>query len=100
MARKATLRASDDDRELVAERLRQATAEGRLLAHELEHRLGAALTARTYGELDSLVADLPSSGSDKPVRRGRRSHGLVPVGPAAALGLVLVIPIVVALVIA
>jgi hypothetical protein len=59
MARRSALRASDLDREHVAERLRDATAEGRLLAEELEERVGAALSARTYGELDVLVADLP-----------------------------------------
>jgi hypothetical protein len=68
MARTAALRASDSDREFVAERLRHATAEGRLLASELEERLGAALSARTYGELDALVADLPVP---RDARRGR-----------------------------
>ncbi len=60
MTRRATLRASDADRDLVAERLRQAATEGRLSADELDERLGAALSARTYGELDGLVADLPT----------------------------------------
>jgi hypothetical protein len=59
MARRATLRASDADREEIAERLRKATGEGRLLAEELEERLEAAFGARTYGELDAVVADLP-----------------------------------------
>lgn len=59
MARRATLRASDTDREQVAERLRHATGEGRLVPEELEERLEAVFTARTYGELDALVADLP-----------------------------------------
>jgi Domain of unknown function (DUF1707) len=59
MARRATLRASDADREQFAERLRQATGEGRLVAEELEERLEAVFAARTYGELDPLVADLP-----------------------------------------
>jgi Flp pilus assembly protein TadB len=53
------LRASDLDRERVAERLRQAAAEGRLVAEELEERLGEAFSARTYGQLDALVTDLP-----------------------------------------
>jgi len=57
------LRASDSDREHAAERLRQATAEGRLSADELEERLEALYGARTYGELDALLADLPVSGS-------------------------------------
>jgi len=43
----------------VASRGRSATGEGRLLASELEERLGAAFSARTYGELDLLVSDLP-----------------------------------------
>jgi hypothetical protein len=69
MARRAALRASDAEREEIAERLRRATAEGRLLAEELEERLGAALTARTHGELDALVADLPGPRSER--RTGR-----------------------------
>jgi hypothetical protein len=60
MTRRSTLRASDSDREQIAERLRHATAEGRLLAEELEERLTRALRARTYGELDELVSDLPN----------------------------------------
>jgi hypothetical protein len=93
MAKRATLRASDADREHVAERLRKATAEGRLLAEELEERLGAAFTARTYGELDGLVSDLPGESLD----RRRSGSGVRPwVGPA--IGLAIAIPIVVALI--
>ena len=72
MARRSTILASDSDRERVAERLRQAATEGRILAHELEERLARALRARTYGELDLLVADLPRSVSPT----GRRSTAL------------------------
>jgi DUF1707 SHOCT-like domain len=54
-----SLRASDADREQVAERLRHATTEGRLSADELDQRLDALYGSRTYGELDVLVADLP-----------------------------------------
>ena len=59
MARHALLRASDADRDAVAERLRHAAVEGRLEPDELEQRLHAALRARTYGELDRLLRDLP-----------------------------------------
>jgi uncharacterized protein DUF1707 len=59
MARRANVRASDADRDQIAERLRKATAEGRLLPEELEERLEATFSARTYGELDAVVADLP-----------------------------------------
>ncbi len=60
MAKRGTLRASDADREQIIDRLRTASAEGRLAAHELEHRVTTALKARTYSELDATVADLPS----------------------------------------
>lgn len=44
---------------MVACRLYDATVEGRLLADELDERLGVALSARTYGELEPLIEDLP-----------------------------------------
>ncbi|QIJ62952.1 DUF1707 domain-containing protein [Streptomyces sp. JB150] len=53
------LRASDADRERVAEVLRDALAEGRLDMAEFEERLDAAYRARTYGELAPLTRDLP-----------------------------------------
>jgi hypothetical protein len=56
-------RASDTDREQTAERLRQAAGEGRLRPDELQHRLDAALSASTYGELDAVVSDLPGPRS-------------------------------------
>src|SRR5579872_25469 len=81
MNRRASLRASDQDREHVAERLRRAAAEGRLLAEEFEHRLARALRARTYGELDQLVADLPGDHTGV-VRRGHGVPVLAVVGAA------------------
>jgi hypothetical protein len=59
LPKRGSLRASDADREQVAEHLRRAAAEGRLRTDELEQRLGAAFSALTYGELDPLTADLP-----------------------------------------
>ncbi len=84
MTRRALLRASDADREQVAERLRQAATEGRLFADELEERLGTALSAKTYGELDALVSDLPTP----PVRHRGVSRG---IRPAAAVAFALVL---------
>jgi hypothetical protein len=55
------LRAADSDREHAADRLRHAAAEGRLHLEELEERLGVVFAARTYGELDAVVADLPTA---------------------------------------
>ncbi|MDQ2813133.1 MAG: DUF1707 domain-containing protein [Actinomycetota bacterium] len=57
------LRASHDDRDRVVEVLRVSAGDGRLSAAELDQRLELALTARTYGELATLVSDLPATGS-------------------------------------
>jgi Domain of unknown function (DUF1707) len=88
MARRATLRAADADREDVADRLRHATAEGRLAPHELEERLEATFSARSYGELDAVVADLPH-----PPARRRRTAVQPWMVLAAALGLAIAIPL-------
>ena len=52
-------RAGDADRDAVAAMLRVAAGEGRIDLSELEERLGLVNAAKTYGELDLLVADLP-----------------------------------------
>ena len=57
--RRAELRAADTDREYAADRLRLALDEGRLTLGEYDERLQDAYAARTYGELDRLLADLP-----------------------------------------
>jgi Domain of unknown function (DUF1707)/Cell wall-active antibiotics response 4TMS YvqF len=56
------LRASDADRERVAEHLREAVAEGRLDMEEFGERLDATYKARTYGELAPITSDLPVPG--------------------------------------
>jgi hypothetical protein len=60
------LRASDADRERVAEVLRDALAEGRLDMAEFEERLEATYSARTYGELAPITRDLPLTGAAAP----------------------------------
>jgi Domain of unknown function (DUF1707) len=62
-ARTGQLRASHQDRDRVVEILRVAAGDGRLTAEELDERLEAALTARTYAELAALTTDLPTAGS-------------------------------------
>ncbi|WDZ85338.1 DUF1707 domain-containing protein [Micromonospora cathayae] len=59
MDRRDGMRAADADREAVAGRLRVALDEGRLDLHEYDDRLQRAYLARTYGELDVVLADLP-----------------------------------------
>ncbi|MFE0454884.1 DUF1707 domain-containing protein [Streptomyces sp. NPDC058914] len=61
------LRASDADRERVAEVLRDALAEGRLDMAEFEERLDATYRARTYGELAPITRDLPVAGVTPPL---------------------------------
>ncbi len=87
MAPRSDMKASDSDRDQVAERLRSATADGRLFAHELEERLAAALRARTYGELDAVVADLPGS------RVARRPRSDLSRLARPALALAIAIPL-------
>jgi len=53
------MRASDADRAAAGEVLRAALDEGRLDFHEYDERLRDAYTAKTYGELNRLMADLP-----------------------------------------
>ncbi|MFF5188977.1 DUF1707 domain-containing protein [Streptomyces sp. NPDC000345] len=60
------LRASDADRERVAEVLRDALAEGRLDLDEFEERLEQTYSARTYGELAPVTRDLPVAGVTPP----------------------------------
>ena len=52
-------RAADADREAISERLRRHHAEGRLDAEEFQERVDRCYQAKTIGELDQLVTDLP-----------------------------------------
>jgi hypothetical protein len=53
------IRVSDADREQVADRLREHFAEGRLSADELDDRIAATLSAKTFAELRRVTKDLP-----------------------------------------
>jgi Domain of unknown function (DUF1707) len=57
------LRASHADRDQVVEVLRVAAGDGRLSPEELDQRLELALSARTYDELATVIADLPAAGT-------------------------------------
>jgi len=62
--RRGTMRASDADRDRVAELLNVAYSEGRLSKDEYDGRLENAFSARTYADLDQIVADLPAARPD------------------------------------
>jgi Domain of unknown function (DUF1707)/2TM domain len=66
--RRASLRASDADREQFVEALRRHHAEGRLTTEELSERTERAYVARTFGELDALATDLPPLQPPAPAR--------------------------------
>ncbi len=57
------LRASDADRERVANVLREAAGDGRLTMDELDERLDAVYAAKTYAELEPITHDLPDSAA-------------------------------------
>ena len=77
---RSRLRISDADRHRVAELLREAAGEGRLDIDELDERLEAAYSAKTYGDLVPLTADLPVGAPQHPLA-GSHSVG-VPGVPA------------------
>ncbi|GGW31905.1 hypothetical protein GCM10010503_04540 [Streptomyces lucensis JCM 4490] len=59
--RVSELRASDADRDRVADILREALAEGRLTADEHAERVEGVLHAKTVGELEVFIRDLPAA---------------------------------------
>ncbi len=67
--RDPVLRASDADRDAVADRLRAAHTEGRLSVEEFGERLDAAFAARTTADLARLTTDLPAP-TQAPARTG------------------------------
>jgi hypothetical protein len=86
------LRIGDRERDLVASVLQDALAEGRITLDELDARLDAVLQARTFADLDPLVADLPvepPSTALAPPRRGVESRLAVASGTSPDNRLVL-----------
>ncbi|GAA2347375.1 DUF1707 SHOCT-like domain-containing protein [Streptomyces cuspidosporus] len=79
-ASSAELRASDADRDRIADILREALAEGRLDPEEHAERIDATYRAKTVGELEPLVRDLPAVGA------ADRAAGASPVPGAGAGG--------------
>jgi hypothetical protein len=61
MAIDPNLRASDADREAVAQQLRDHYAAGRITLDEFDERTTTTYAAKTFGDLDGLLADLPAA---------------------------------------
>ncbi|WP_460069040.1 DUF1707 SHOCT-like domain-containing protein [Streptomyces sp. YKOK-I1] len=78
------LRASDADRDRVADILREALAEGRLTADEHAERVEGVLAAKTVGELEVFIQDLPAAHARRTAPGGAPSHpdrGAIPADP-------------------
>lgn len=96
------MRVSDADREAIAARLRDNYAEGRLTQDELDERVSAALSAKTFGDLRPLTTDLPGPVPAPPPRAVARPswdgpppwrhhrHHRPPLGLFVLIGLILV----------
>jgi uncharacterized protein DUF1707 len=96
------LRASDFDRDVAADMLCAAVADGRISLAELDQRLEDVLSARTLREIARVMSDLPGSRLPRPsgpVRPARRPapkpvpserwallQSLLTPAPAAAAG--------------
>lgn len=72
------MRASDRDRELAAGVLRDAYVAGRLDLEEFHDRTDGAYSARTWGELRDLTADLPPGRALPPAAPGADPRTGVP----------------------
>jgi hypothetical protein len=70
------LRASDDERNAVADKLSCHYAEGRLDEAEFKHRLDAAMSATTRGDLNGLFHDLPRLPEPAPPPPTRRQRAV------------------------
>jgi hypothetical protein len=79
----AEVRASDADRDRVADILREALAEGRLDAEEHSERLDGVYAAKTMGQLEPLVRDLPQPGA-RPAAAPARGDEDEPPGRSSA----------------
>jgi hypothetical protein len=72
----AELRASDDERNTVADKLSRHYAEGRLDEAEFKTRLDTAMSATTRGDLHGLFHDLPRLPEPAPPPPTRRQRAV------------------------
>ena len=86
------LRAADADRDAVAETLRQEHLAGRLDTDEFQERIERCYAARSYADLDALIADLPgpeaTAGARTSSRRAPRL-AFIPLVPLLLVALAL-----------
>jgi hypothetical protein len=90
--RDRSLRVGDKERDAVGEILRQRHLEGRLDADEFQARLERCLTAKTYAELDELIADFPREEEERRLRQPWRARPwpFVPFLPLALVAAIVI----------
>jgi hypothetical protein len=66
MATRYDVRVGDAERDSAVAQLREHFVAGRLTLDELKGRLGAALSAKTHGQLSGLMRDLPPPPRPRP----------------------------------
>lgn len=87
MARNPDMRASDRDRDRVAAALREHHAQGRLDVDEFKDRIERAYTAKTLGDLDTLMHDLPEQDLYQlPVPANQQAVDQPPITTGAKVG--------------
>ncbi len=83
-----SMRAATADRERTVDVLKAGFAEGRLTQDEYDERMGRAYAARTYGELNALIADLPAGALPLPSGgHGGAVGGYRPAAPTNSLAI-------------
>ena len=90
------MRVSDNERERVVQFLREQALVGRLDHEELEDRIGGAYGAKTAGELQDLIEDLPHrrvapAPARRPAPPRRRQNGPHPLAIAGMCLLALLV---------
>lgn len=73
------------DRDRTMDVLKAAFSEGRLTKEEFDSRAARVMSARTYGDLAALVADLPNGPGNMPMQPYPYNRGVVPVPPTNGL---------------
>ena len=80
------MRAGDSDRQAVADKLKRALDEGRLDLGEYDERLQKAYAAKTYGDLNGLLDDLPDAAPSQPAGQPAPRQAAPPPVVAAKSG--------------
>jgi len=77
------MRAADSDRQAVADNLKKALDEGRLDLGEYDERLQKTYAAKTYGDLNGLLDDIPGMVVSQRAHASQEAVAAAPAPPPA-----------------